>query len=81
MHHLLNTISILALALSVKSHVYMGYPPTFMKDGTSIDDLISPMGGLQDPDQWPFPCKGFHLNNAETQPEVVWKAGDTVKFQ
>lgn len=82
MQNLLAKLSFLAFALSAKSHVYMGYPPTFMANRVSTDDLISPMnGGPTHPDQWPFPCKEFHLADAEMQPGVVWKAGETVKFR
>ncbi|KAH7000833.1 hypothetical protein B0J12DRAFT_756340 [Macrophomina phaseolina] len=82
MQNLLAKLSFLAFALSAESHVYMGYPPTFMANRVSTDDLISPMnGGPTHPDQWPFPCKGFHLADAEMQPGVVWRAGETVKFR
>lgn len=82
MQHLLTVSLILTLALSVQSHVYMGYPPTFMADDVSTDDLISPMnGGPTHPDQWPFPCKGFHLRDGNAQLDVVWRAGETVKFR
>lgn len=82
MRYLLATILFLSLTLSAESHVYMGYPPTFGANDVSTDDLISPMnGGPTHPSQWPFPCKGLHITNSEVQPDVLWKAGETVKFR
>lgn len=70
---------------AVLAHVFMGNPATF-RWTNEIDKLIMPMNG--DPNhqgkewgQQPFPCKGYHVDLAQTEPAVVWNAGDTVTIQ